>query len=145
MVVINYPTPGFQIKQQNGEDFIFDVFRKKWLLLTPEEWVRQNFLNYLLAEMKYPSAFIAVEKEITLGEVKKRFDILVYNSAHMPWMMVECKAMEVKLSESVLQQVLRYNLALPVSFIVITNGSHTMAWQKESTGLLEVMHLPEWK
>lgn len=144
MIVINYPDPPFRIRQQNGTEEIFDPVRKKWIVLTPEEWVRQNFIQYLVAEKKYPLSLIGVEKEIQLGELKKRFDILVFNPDHQPWMMIECKAMDVKLDESVLQQVLRYNLGVPVSFIVITNGNNTMAWQKEVTGLREILQLPAW-
>lgn len=144
-MVINYPEPDFRIKTQDGKEFIFDQLRKKWLLLTPEEWVRQNFVQYLIKTKKYPSSLIALEKEIQLGELKKRFDILVYDNIHQPWMMIECKAAEVKLDDAVLQQVLRYNISLPVQFIVITNGSFTHAWQKESNGLQAISEIPGWK
>ena len=145
MVVINYPEPDFRIKKESGKEFIFDTLRKKWLLLTPEEWVRQNFVQYLIQTKNYPSSLIALEKEIRLGELKKRFDILVYDNNHQPWMMIECKAAEVKLDDTVLQQVLRYNISVPVQFIVITNGSFTHAWQKESNGLQTIHEIPEWQ
>ena len=77
MLSINYPEPDFRIKKEEGKEFIFDALRRKWLLLTPEEWVRQNFIQYLIKIKKYPSSLIAIEKEIQLGELKKRFDILV--------------------------------------------------------------------
>jgi hypothetical protein len=145
MLVINYPEPDFRIKTEAGKEFIFDSLRKKWLLLTPEEWVRQNFIQYLIKEKKYPSSLIALEKEIQLGELKKRFDILVYDNNHQPWMMIECKAGEIKLDDAVLQQVLRYNISVPVQFIVITNGSFTYAWQKESNGLQIINEIPGWQ
>ena len=145
MVVINYPEPDFRIKKEGGKEFIFDALRKKWLLLTPEEWVRQNFVQYLIKTKNYPSSLIALEKEIQLGELKKRFDILVYDNNHQPWMMIECKAEEVKLNEDVLQQVLRYNISVPVQFIVITNGSFTHACQKENKGLRSIDEIPVWK
>ncbi|HEX4875422.1 MAG TPA: type I restriction enzyme HsdR N-terminal domain-containing protein [Chitinophagaceae bacterium] len=145
MVVINYPEPDFRVKKQNGFGQIFDSLRKKWVSLTPEEWVRQNFINYLVVEKKYPPSLIGIEKEIVLGELKKRFDVLVYNSAHKPWLMVECKAIDVMLDENVLQQVLRYNLSVPVNYIVITNGNNTMAWEKGDTGLHEILQLPPWQ
>lgn len=145
MVAINYPDPGFRIKKEDGKEFIFDKLRKKWLLLTPEEWVRQNFVQYLIQIKNYPSSLIALEKEIRLGELKKRFDILVYNKDHQPRMMIECKAGEVKLDEAVLQQVLRYNISVPVKYIVITNGGFTHAWQKESDGLQPIHEIPNWK
>ena len=141
MINISYPEPAFRIKKENGKEFIFDPLRKKWLVLTPEEWVRQNFLQYLLQVKKYPAALIAVEKEILLGELKKRFDILVYNKEYQPWMMVECKAMEIKLDEMVLEQVLRYNISVPVEFMVITNGNLVYAWQKKDDELILINEL----
>src|SRR5215208_4496389 len=122
MIEVQYPEPQFRMKNENGKQFIFDSIRKGWLLLTEEEWVRQNFVSYLVNTLHYPSTIIALEKEIWLHELKKRFDILVYNKDHQPWMLVECKASTTTLSEDVLQQVLRYNISVPVEFIVITNG-----------------------
>lgn len=145
MVAINYPEPDFRIKKEDGKEFIFDALRKKWLVLTPEEWVRQNFVQYLIKTKNYPSSLIAIEKEIQLGELKKRFDILVYDNNHLPWMMIECKAGEIKLDDAVLQQVLRYNISVPVKCIVITNGSFTYVWQKENNGLRSIHEIPAWQ
>ena len=145
MLKIDYPKPSFRIKTENGKEFIFDTLRKKWLLLTGEEWVRMNFVQYLVQEKKYPASLIAVEKEIMLGELKKRFDILVYDGDHQPWMMIECKEAQVKLTEDVLQQVLRYNISVPVKYIVITNGSFTGGWEKKDNTLAELSELPDWK
>ena len=118
-----YPPYSYKIKEEQGKELIFDPSRKIWLRLTPEEWVRQNFIQYLLQTMLYPRSLIAIEKEIQLGDLKKRFDILVYDNNHLPWMMIECKSMDVPLDENVLAQVLRYHIAIPVPFLVITNGS----------------------
>jgi hypothetical protein len=145
MIVISYPDPSFRVKKEHGKEYIFDQLRKKWLILTPEEWVRQNFIQYLLGEKKYPAALIALEKEINLGELKKRFDILVYDSLHRPWLMVECKSMEVKLGEEVLQQVLRYTMSAPVSFIIITNGTQTKGWEKRENNLFELNDIPQYQ
>lgn len=142
MLTINYPEPEFRIKKEGGKEFIFDMLRKKWLQLTPEEWVRQNFIQYLIKVKNYPASLIATEKEIQLGELKKRFDILVYDTDHRPWMMIECKAGEVKLDESVLQQVLRYNMSVPVKFIIITNGNLTYGWEKKNNSLAPINELP---
>lgn len=136
MVVINYPEPDFQIKKEGSKELIFDRLRKKWVILTPEEWVRQNFLQYLIQVKKYPASLIAVEKEIQLGELKKRFDVLIYDNNHQPWMMIECKAAAVKPDDKTLQQVLRYNISIPVSYLVITNGNSTYAYCRQK-GLLE--------
>lgn len=123
--MVNYPKPDFRMKKEGDSTFIFDSIRKLWLLLTEEEWVRQNFIQYMIQALNYPVAYIAVEKEIVLNEMKKRFDILVYNKEFQPWMLVECKARQVPLNEKVLQQVLRYNISVPVNYLVITNGTTT--------------------
>ena len=145
MININYPQPAFRIKKEDNREFIFDVLRKKWLLLTPEEWVRQNFVQHLIIGKNYPPTVIAMEKEIQLGELKKRFDVLVYSSNHQPWMMIECKAAEIKMNETVLQQVLRYNLSVPVSFIIITNGNITHGWERKDNDIHLIEELPDWK
>lgn len=144
MLSINYPEPCFQIKQDAGKDIIFDPLRKKWLLLTPEEWVRQNFVQYLIQVKKYPATLIAMEKMIKLGELKKRFDILVYDSNHLPWMMIECKAPAIKLDESVLHQLLRYHISVPTGLLVISNGDCTYGWEKKGQDLKLIQELPEW-
>ena len=137
-----YPPYSFKIKGEQGREVIFDGSRNLWVRLTPEEWVRQNFLQYLLQEMHYPASLTAVEKELQLGELKKRFDILVYNQQHQPWMMIECKSMDVQLDEKVLAQILRYHIAIPVPFLVITNGSYCAAFEKIDGTLREMDALP---
>ena len=121
---------------------IFDAVRKRWVVLTPEEWVRQNFLQYIIHVKKYPSSLIAVEKEISLGELKKRFDIVVYGKDSKPWMIIECKEMNVVLDKTVLDQVLRYNMVLQVPYLVITNGSHCYAFFNDKGQLVELNELP---
>lgn len=124
MIKIVYPTPSFKIKQQDDKELIFDSIRKKWVLLTPEEWVRQNFIAYLVNEKKYPTTLFAVEKEIQLGELKKRCDVVVYKN-NFPWMIVECKEMNVPINEKTLEQILNYNQVLHVPYLIITNGTST--------------------
>jgi hypothetical protein len=143
MIAVQYPDPKFKMKNENGRQYIFDSIRKVWLLLTEEEWVRQNFVNYLITQLKYPSAVIAIEKEISLNDLKKRFDILVYDKQHKPWMLIECKEPKVNLSEDVLQQVLRYNISVPAEYIVITNGNTTVGWKKEKE-LKLLNEFPQW-
>jgi len=144
MIAVQFPEPQFRMKMENGKQYIFDAIRKTWLLLTEEEWVRQNFVSYLTSTLKYPSTIIALEKEIALNDLKKRFDILVYDKQHQPWMLVECKEPKVALNEDVLQQVLRYNISVPVQYIIITNGSTTVGWKKD--GDLQLLkEMPEWE
>ena len=143
MMSINYPAPDFRIKKEGEKELIFDWLRRKWLVLTPEEWVRQNFVQYLLQVKKYPATLIAIEKEIRLGELRKRFDILIYNSDHQPWMMIECKAAIIKLDEKVLEQILRYNISVPVSYLIVTNGSESIGWVRDAGKLDLIAAIPE--
>ena len=143
MIKIVYPPHPFKIREEQGKEIIFDEVRKLWTRLTPEEWVRQNFLQYLVQVKKYPASLIAVEREISLGEMKKRFDILVYNSLHKPWMMVECKAMTVPLTESVLHQLLRYNMSVPVDYLVITNGSYVAGLERKIDEVSVLNEIPD--
>jgi hypothetical protein len=145
MLPVHYPEPAFRVKKEEGRELIFDPLRKKWLLLTPEEWVRLNFVQYLVQVKQYPIDLIALEKNIRLGELKKRFDILVYDRKHRPWMMIECKAPAVKLDEAVLHQLLRYHISVPVSFLVITNGGFSYAWEKHESKLKMINELPVWQ
>lgn len=142
MITIEYPPYRPKIKNDAGREFIFDEVRKKWVVLTPEEWVRQNFLQYLVQVKKYPASLIAVEKEIILGDIKKRFDIVVYDKTHQPFMIVECKEMEVKLDSKVLDQVLRYNITLQVPLLVVTNGQYCLGFSTEGGIMSSIDELP---
>jgi type I site-specific restriction endonuclease len=145
MIMVEYPEPVFQVQEKEGKKYLFDTLRRSWLLLTPEEWVRQNFVQYLTLVKKYPATLIALEKELVLNGLKKRFDLLVFNKAHQPWMLVECKAETVALNPSVLEQALRYNMVVPVQYIVITNGVQTRAWENKEGGLVELDVFPGWR
>lgn len=136
MIPISFPKHAYKIKEENNAEWIFDEIRKQWLVLTPEEWVRQNFLQYLQQVKNYPASLLAVEKEIHLGELKKRCDILVYNQAHQVHAIVECKAMHVALDEKVLDQILRYNQTIDCPLLIITNGSNTFAFDLQNQMML---------
>ena len=141
MIKIIYPAQKPAIKTENGAEFIFCIIRKKWLSITPEEWVRQNFLNYLVNTLQYPASLIAVEKQLLVGEMKKRFDIIVYKDS-TPFMIIECKEMNVKLSQNVIHQVLNYNSNVQACYIVITNGSYCAGFVRENDQFKEVDMLP---
>ena len=144
MISIHYPEHEFKLKEDSGKKLIFDELRRIWLKLTPEEWVRQNFLQYLIKVKLYPPSLIAVEKEFSLGELKKRFDLLVYDRAHRPWMLVECKETTISLEQAVLDQILRYHISLPVPYLVITNGNHCAGFGKLNGHLQSLQELPEF-
>ena len=121
MIDLMFPEPDFKIQNTEKGPEIWDRLRKKWVSLQPEEWVRQNFLNWMIKEQQIPSAYISVEKSLNDAS-KKRYDILVFDQNHEPWMVVECKAQDVKLDEKVLMQILSYHQSLQVQFLAITNG-----------------------
>lgn len=143
MTRIEYPSFDFRIKTENGKEWIFDEIRRQWVRLTPEEWVRQNILQYLLQVKKYPASLIAVEKEIALGELRKRFDILVYRDAK-PWMIIECKEMNVPLSEATIRQVLNYNITIRAAYIVVTNGTEHQGFCIEHGIPEAILELPSF-
>ena len=143
MISIQYPPFDFRIKKEDDKEWIFDEFRKQWVRLTPEEWVRQNMLQYLVQVKKYPASLIAVEKEISLGEMKKRFDILVYKDS-IPWMIIECKEMNVSIDEFVLKQVLNYNIRLQTPYVVITNGTSVYGFVLQNGTMQQIWELPDF-
>ncbi|MES2849528.1 MAG: type I restriction enzyme HsdR N-terminal domain-containing protein [Bacteroidota bacterium] len=145
MISIEYPAYQPKIKETAGKEFIFDAVRKKWVVLTPEEWVRQNFLQYLVQVKQYPASLIAVEKEINVADTKKRFDIVVYDKNHQPFMIVECKEMNVEMDNKTLDQVLRYNIALQVPYLVITNGSYCFGFSIAAGVMSAINELPFFK
>ena len=122
MQKLNLPEYIFRFKEEENKTSIFDDFRKKYVVLTPEEWVRQNFLMYLISELDFPKSLISVEAGLKLYKRLKRTDIVVYDKQGSPVLIVECKAPEVKLNEKVFDQIVRYNMALQVNFLVVTNG-----------------------
>lgn len=144
MIRIEFAKHPFKIKSEKHVEQVFDSFRKRWVVLTPEEWVRQNMLLYLTGIKKYPAKLIAVEKEISLGELKKRCDIVVYKREGLPWMIVECKEMNVLLNSKTLDQVLRYHITLTASYLVITNGSYCYGFEKREGQFYEINNLPEY-
>lgn len=122
MQQLNLPVFKFNIKQKAAHVYIFDVFRKKYVVLTPEEWVRQNFLQYLLQHKSYPLSLIALEASLKYNKLQKRADILIYNKQGQPHMMIECKAPTIKISQDTFDQVARYNMIFKVKYLVVTNG-----------------------
>lgn len=122
MQPLNLPTYQFKLKQKGLNTQIFDMFRKKYVVLTPEEWVRQNFLQFLVQEKKFPASLIAVEMGLKYNLLKKRADVLVFDKTGNPYLMVECKAPEVKITQDVFDQIARYNMNFKVKYLVITNG-----------------------
>lgn len=145
MIKIDFPEEQPKLRQENDVKQIFDVIRKKWLILTPEEWVRQNILQFILLKKNYPASLVAVEKEIRLGELKKRCDVVIYNRQSRPWMIIECKEMNVTLSQKTMEQILRYHITLPAKYLVISNGSYSFGFEKKEGKFLEVYNFPDFE
>lgn len=141
MIKIEFPKQQVKIRERQDVKEVFDLIRKKWLLLTPEEWVRQNMIHFILLN-NYPASLIAVEKEIKLGELTKRCDVVVYSRKAVPFMIIECKEMNVPLSEKTLEQVLRYHITLPAQYLIITNGSYCFGFQKIDNQFKEINDFP---
>lgn len=129
---LNLPTYQFKIKNSENKQLIFDKIRKKYVVLTPEEWVRQNFVQYLITEKKYPISLIAVEKQLTVNNLKKRFDILIFNPNGTPNIIVECKASSIKIAQDTFDQIARYNLKLNAEYLIVTNGLTHYFCKKDS-------------
>jgi hypothetical protein len=119
---LNLPEYSFRISGKEGSETIFDSLRKKYVKLTPEEWVRQNFVQYLIYEGKYPPGLIGIEVMSGFNKLRKRVDILVHNREGRPIMIVECKAPDVKIDDTVFDQVVCYNMGFKVPYLIVTNG-----------------------
>lgn len=143
MIKIVYPDKRPAIKEEGGKEFIFCIIRKKWMTLTPEEWVRQNTLLYFTESLSYPASLIAVEKKLELGDVQKRFDIVVYKD-EKPFVLVECKEMNVPINQKTLDQVMRYNIKLQAASFIITNGQHCYGFTNQDGTLVALDHFPSF-
>jgi len=119
---LNLPHYQFKIKQEGSVSSIFDSIRKKYVALTPEEWVRQNFIQYLITEKKYPESLIGVEVSLKLNTLSKRSDIVLFNRNGLPLMIIECKSTDVQIDQKVFDQVVRYNMIFQAPYIIVTNG-----------------------
>lgn len=122
MIELNLPKCRLRLEQREGKPYVYDDLRRKFVRLTPEEWVRQHFVRYLIDDLGYPQLLMQNEVALRLGETVKRCDTLLYDKALRPQMILEYKAPHVTLTESVLQQIVRYNYVLRVPYLVLSNG-----------------------
>jgi hypothetical protein len=129
---LKYPAIDARLKKQGGTTFIFDTIRKKWLALSPEEWVRQHVLHYLVAQKGIPASSISIEKELMLNDLRKRYDIVVYTRQLTPYLIVECKAPYIELNKAVVEQALRYNLTVKAELLMITNGVSDLVFNMQN-------------
>ena len=147
MQTLNLPNYPKKISQIKGKPFIFDIVRRKSVALTPEEWVRQHFVNYLITEKKYPKERLANEVTVSLNGMLRRCDTVVYNHYLEPIVIVEYKAPTVAISQDVFEQITRYNICLKVGFLIITNGLEhyccRMDYERQTYSYLE--EIPEYE
>ncbi|MEA1785270.1 type I restriction enzyme HsdR N-terminal domain-containing protein [Arenibacter sp. GZD96] len=141
MIPLQFSEYEFRFKNRENKIFIFDDIRKKFVVLQPEEWVRQHTVQFLIHDKKYPKSHINVEKEIRIHNLKKRYDILVYNPLGEIEILVECKAPEIAITQRVFDQIARYNFHLRAKYLMVTNGlAHfycIMDFEKEKYTFLE--------
>lgn len=140
MEALNLPDHGVKTKHGPDGDRIFDPVRRAWVALTPEEWVRQHVLNFLLHDRHCPLALVAVERKLVLNRMTRRADIVVHDRQGRPVLLVECKAPDVKLGQAVFEQAARYNTVFKVPFLLVTNGLvHYICQVDHGTGRIEFL------
>jgi hypothetical protein len=145
-IPLNLPPYPIRIKEEENGTYIFDVIRKKFLLLTPEEWVRQHLVHFLVEEKKYPRTIIQLEGGLKLNNLQKRSDILIFNNIGQKIVLIECKAPSVKISQETFDQIARYNFVHQVKWLVVSNGLQhyccEIDFQQQSYRFVE--ELPEY-
>ncbi|HLA54654.1 MAG TPA: type I restriction enzyme HsdR N-terminal domain-containing protein [Flavobacterium sp.] len=122
MQQLNFPACDFRFKNSENKIAVFDEIRKKFVILTPEEWVRQHVVQFLLKEKNFPKSLINVEKILKINGLTKRYDIVVFNNDGSILVLVECKAPEIKISQNTFDQIARYNMTIDAQFLMVTNG-----------------------
>ncbi|CAM3937636.1 type I restriction enzyme HsdR N-terminal domain-containing protein [Flavobacterium branchiophilum] len=122
MQELNFPVFEFRFKKIANKTAIFDEIRKKFIILTPEEWVRQHVVQYLIQVLRYPKSLINVEKVLKINNLTKRYDVVVFQKDGSIFLLVECKAPQIKISQDTFDQIARYNLTLKAQYLMVSNG-----------------------
>ncbi|MGO4903901.1 type I restriction enzyme HsdR N-terminal domain-containing protein [Flavobacterium sp. W20_MBD1_R3] len=147
MQKLNFQLYNFRFKNSENKVSIFDAIRKKFIILTPEEWVRQHVVQFLLEEKKYPHSLINVEKVLKVNGLRKRYDVVVFNPDGSIFILIECKAPEIKIAQATFDQIARYNMTMKASFLMVTNGLNhyfcQMDFENEKYHFLN--ELPDYK
>jgi hypothetical protein len=147
MKKLNFPVYSFRFKNSENKVAIFDEIRKKFILLTPEEWVRQHTIQFLLNENQYPKSYINVEKLIKINDLSKRYDVVVFQPNGEIYLLIECKAPEVQITQQTFDQIARYNLVLNAKYLMVTNGLNHYFCQMdfENEKYIFLKELPAYK
>ncbi len=146
MQQLNFPSYSFRFKNSKNKVSIFDEIRKKFIILTPEEWVRQHVVQFLIHEKKYPKSYINVEKLIKINSLNKRYDIIVYQASGKLFLLIECKSAQIKITQETFNQIARYNLSLDAKYLMVTNGlnHYFCEMDYENEKYLFLKDLPEY-
>lgn len=143
MQELNFPTYSFRFKNSENKVSIFDEIRKKFIILTPEEWVRQHVVQFLMKEKKYPKSLINVEKVLHVNGLRKRYDIVLFNPNGTIFALVECKAPHITISQATFDQIAQYNMTLQSQYLMVTNGLNhyycTMDFENEKYNFLKTL------
>lgn len=144
MINVDLTTVSLKLRHTDGKVMVFDPIRRKWVALTPEEHVRQYLIGYMMEVLQYPQSLIAVEKGIIVGSMNKRFDAVVYNRDHQPWLLAECKAPDVPITEKTLHQLLGYHSTIPCRYWLLTNGHQVFCAEQIMGNVKWLVQLPAY-
>ncbi|MBN2663157.1 MAG: type I restriction enzyme HsdR N-terminal domain-containing protein [Bacteroidales bacterium] len=141
---LNLPEFDIKIKKKNNKDYIFDIIRKKYILLTPEEWVRQNLIHYLVKILNYPAQLLGVEKQINVFNTIKRPDIIVFDKKLQPIIIVECKNNKIKITQQTFNQAVNYYLELRPKYFILSNGINHLCCKIEDNNCIFLKEIPNF-
>ncbi|MCU0434080.1 MAG: type I restriction enzyme HsdR N-terminal domain-containing protein [Bacteroidia bacterium] len=146
MPALHFPAYPVRLRQSGARTEVFDIVRRRWFVLTPEEWVRQHVLHYLITDKNYPASLLAVEKSISVNNLRKRCDVVAFGTDARPLLVVECKAPDVTISQHTFDQIARYNLTLGVNLLLVTNGMqhYCCRMNHETQEYVFLKELPEY-
>ena len=146
MVKLDLPGFDYQISKAEGKLWIFDIIRKKQIMLTPEEWVRQHIVHYFINQLKYPKSLIKIEGGLKYNQILKRSDVVVFDREGKPWLLMECKSPDIKLNQNTVMQAAVYNNNIQAKYIALSNGMQHVCYEvKENVGDTELLKsFPEY-
>ena len=144
MRALNLPEFEMQLQKSEGKVWIFDVIRKRYVVLTSEEWVRQHLVNYFITVLHYPKSLISIEGGLRYNQLQKRSDILIYDRDGKPWMIVECKSFEVELDVHSVKQVAVYNASIKAPYLALSNGLKHICFTVEKGEVEQCKDFPSY-
>ena len=145
MQVLNLPPFSHRTKESNGKTYVFDIVRKKYVFLTPEEWVRQHLVHYLMRFVDIPGSLIKLESSLAYNKLTKRSDLRIYDRQGKVFLLAECKAWNVKLDDKVVKQICTYNMDIKAPYLLITNGMDIYCWRAEQEQIEFLEEIPRLK